>query len=211
MLSIDPFGIATHGLSRYSVVPPHIAACMHLARRAGASIDDNALHGFATLRQRLVDRSFKFDGVSSAPSGIGGNDELRAGIFDPILDGVRGKSTEYDRMHGADARAGLHRNNGLGDQWHVDNHAIATTDPLFFERVGELAYLLMQLRVGQLAYVAGLAFENNGELVAAACQMHIQAIVRHIQLAVGKPTEIGRARVIQRHRKWLFPVNFSVG
>ncbi len=127
-------------------MPPDIAARAHLAGRAGASIDDDALHGFAALGQRLVDRGFQFDRVAAAPTAIGGNDELRAGIFDPILDGVRGKSAEHHRMHGADARAGLHGDDDLGDQRHVDDHSIAAAYSLRLERIGEPADFLMQLR-----------------------------------------------------------------
>jgi hypothetical protein len=114
-------------------------------------------------------------------------------------------------MNGADARASLHRDNGLGDQRHVNDHAIATPYTLRLERIGELTHVLMELCVGQLAYVAGLAFENDGNLVAAARQVHIQTIVRDVQLAVGKPAEVGRARVIQRHGKRLFPIDLSHG
>src|ERR1700674_1641900 len=211
MLRIQPFGFASDSLSGYRVVPPHIASRAHVAGGAGTPIDDHFLYRFAALGQRLVDCSFEFDGGAAAPPGVGRNHELRAGVFDSILDGVIGKTAEYPRVHGADARAGLHGHHRLWNQRHIDDHAIAASDALRFEGIAKLAHLLVQLCVSQLAYVSGLAFEDEGRLVGAGCQMHIQAIVRYIQLAVGNPAVIGCARIIEWDRKGPVPLDLCGG
>ncbi len=95
---------------------------------ARASIDDDVLHGFAALGQRLVDRALEFDRMAAAPAAVGGDHELGAGIFDSILDRVGGKAAEHHRMHRADAGAGLHGDHCLGNQRHVNDHAIAAPD-----------------------------------------------------------------------------------
>ncbi len=41
--------------------------------------------------------------------------------------------------------------------------------------------------------------------------MHIQAIVRDVQLSVGEPAVIRRVRVVQRHREGLLPVDLGDG
>src|ERR1700722_20647103 len=102
MLSIQPFGFASDSLSGYRVVPPHIASRAHVAGGAGTPIDNHFLYRFAPFGQRLVDCSFEFDRVAAAPPGISRNHELRAGVFDSILDGVRGTPAEYHRVHCAD-------------------------------------------------------------------------------------------------------------
>src|SRR5580698_4813169 len=48
----------------------------------------------------------------------------------------------------APMRASLHRDNGLGDQRHVNDHAIATPYSLRLERIGELTHVPMELCVG---------------------------------------------------------------
>ena len=52
-----PIRARMRSLARDRVVPPHVAARLHVARAAGASIDDDLLHGRAALGQRLVDRA----------------------------------------------------------------------------------------------------------------------------------------------------------
>ncbi len=107
-----------------------VARGQHLALAAEPCINDHALYGLAALGQGLVDRAFELDAVAAAPAAVGGNHELRTGVFDAILDGIGGKAAEYYGMHGADARAGMHCNHRLGDQGHVDDDAIALFDAL---------------------------------------------------------------------------------
>ena len=39
--------------------------------------------------------------------------------------------------------------------------------------------------------------------------MHIQAIVRNVQLTIGEPAVVGRARVVERHRERPLPFYFG--
>ena len=132
-------------MSGHRVVPPMVASGAHGAVAARAAVDDDALNAGAAVGQRLVDRALQFDGVAAAPAAVGGDHELGARILDAVLDGVGGEAAENHRVHGADAGAGLHGNHGLGNQGHVDDDAVAAADAGGLERVGETAYLAVQL------------------------------------------------------------------
>ena len=47
------------------------------------------------------------------------------GILDAVLERHRRETAEHHRVDGADARAGVHRDDGLDGQRHVDDDAIA--------------------------------------------------------------------------------------
>ena len=57
-----------------------------------------------------------------------------------------GEAAEHHRVHGADPRAGEHRDDRLGDHRHVDHHPVALLDPEAAQGAGERGHLLEQLR-----------------------------------------------------------------
>ncbi len=186
-----------------------IAAGAHGAVAARAAVHDDALNAGAAVGQRLVHRALQFDGMAAAPAAVGGDHELGARILDAVLDGVGGKAAENHRMHGADAGTGLHGDHRLRNQRHVNDDAVAAADAGGLERVGETAHLAVQLGIGQLAHIAGLALEHDGDLPAPLAQIHIQAIVRDIQPPVGEPAVVGRVVRVQSHGKRLLPIDFG--
>jgi hypothetical protein len=69
----------------------------------------------------------------------------------------------------------------------------------------------VQLAIAQAACVAGLTLEDQRRLMAALRQMNVEAVVRHIQAPVGKPTVVGSARVVERLRKGRVPYELAPG
>src|SRR5271165_4150434 len=63
----------------------------------------------------------------------------------------------------------------------------------------------MQLPVAQAAQVAWLALEDDGRLVAMLHQVHVQAVVGDIELAVAEPAVIRRIALIERDREGPVP------
>ncbi len=126
--------------------------------------------------ERLVDRGLELDDAAAAAPAVGGDDQARARVLDAIADGIEGEAAEHHRMHRADPRAGLHGDDRLGNHRHVDHDAVAATDAQLLEAVGEPANLRVQLPVGQAAHVARLALGNDGGLVAARLEVHVQAV-----------------------------------
>ena len=91
-------------------------------------------------------------------------------------------------MDRADARAGQHRDRRFGNIRQVNNDAIALPDLVSFQNIREPANVAMQLLISERAFLARLAFPNNGRLVAAMCgQMSIQTIFREIEFAADEP------------------------
>ena len=147
--------------------------------------------------------------LAAAPAAVGGDQQHGAGILDAILERQRRESAEHHRMDGADARAGVHGDDGLGRHRHVDDHAIAGRHALREQRIGEAAHVGVQLAVGHMAHVAGLADEGQRGLVAALLEMHIEAVVGDIELAVGEPAIVGRLRFVQRDGERLVPAQLA--
>src|SRR5450631_2984581 len=79
------------------------------------------------------------------------------------------------------------------------------------QRVGAAAHLSVQFTIAQAARIAGLALKNQGRSVSALPKMHVQAVVRDIQPAVGEPAIIGSARLIERFRERRVPDEFASG
>ncbi len=210
MLRVHPFGFANCALSGHRVLPPNIAAGAHWAVTARAGINDDVLHRRTAVGERLVDRALELDCVAAAPAAIGGDHERRTRVFDAIFDGVGGKAAENHRVHGADAGAGLHGDHGLRNQGHVNDDAVAAPNAGRFECICKPAHLAVQLGIGELAHVARLTLEHDRDLLAPLAQIDIQTIVRHVQLSVGEPAEVGRLAVVQWHRKRPAPIDFGV-
>ena len=60
---------------------------------------------------------------------VGTDDDLRLRILDARRQRSARKAAEHDAVDRADARAGQHREHGLRDHRHVDQHAVALADP----------------------------------------------------------------------------------
>ena len=170
MLGIHPFRLARVRLAlrrRHATTGRAPPASAHRGRVCRSTMTCSMLA--AVLGQRLVGGGLELDQLAAAVAAIGGDDEARLGILDAIAQRQRGKSAEHHRMDGADARAGVHGDDGLGHQRHVDDDAFAgLLHAQRAQRVGEAADLGMQLPVGQAAYSAILGLEDQREPVARA-------------------------------------------
>ena len=105
--------------------------------------------------------------MTAAIAAVGRDQEPRAGVLDAILEREGREAAEHHRMHGADARAGMHRDHDLGHQRHVDHDAVALVDAERAQRIGEAADFRVQLAIAQAPRVARLALEDDRGLVAA--------------------------------------------
>jgi hypothetical protein len=100
-------------------------------------------------------------------------------------------------MHRADTGARVHGNDRLGRHRHVDDHAIAGLYAEREQRVGKAADIGVQLAIRNVAHVARLADEGDGGLVAALLEMHVEAVVRNVELAVAEPAIVGGVRAVE--------------
>ena len=109
-------------------------------------------------------------------------------------------------MRCTDACAGEHRDDCLGDHRQVDRHAVAGHEPELGQGVGSLADLVLQLCVGDIAAIAGLALESNGDLIAeTVLHVAVNAVVRNVESAADEPLGEGCVRPVEHLGEGLGP------
>jgi hypothetical protein len=107
---------------------------------------------------------------------------LRLRVVDARREARRGKAAEHDRVDGADARAGEHREHGLGHHRHVDEHAVAVTHAQALEHGREAVHLGVQLAVRVARLLAGLGRQvGERRLVAARRQVPVHGVVAEVR------------------------------
>src|SRR5690606_15851543 len=141
VLGVHGHGGAVRGRLAHQVVVPLVAAALHVHGVLGAAHHDHAAHA-GRLPQRLVDRRLEGQYLAATEAAVGRDHDRGLGVVDAVGEGARGEAAEHHRVRGADAGAGQHGDDGLGDHGHVDRHAVAQADALALEDVREAADLL---------------------------------------------------------------------
>ena len=157
-----------------------------------------------------VDGGLDGRGLALAPPAVGGDQRLGVGDLHPLPDRLGREPAEHDVVRRADPRAREHRDDDLGDHRQVDPDDVALADAQVLERVREPLHVAVQLGVGDRALLALLAGPVERDAVAVAgLDVPVQAVVGHVQLAVGEPLVERRVRVVEHGRERLVPVQGS--
>jgi hypothetical protein len=99
-------------------------------------------------------------------------------IVIPIRDRFRRKTGENHRMHGANPSTGEHPDDELRSHRHVDRDDIPWLDTEPLQHIGELAYFLVQLQIGQRPLFTRLALPDDGRFILTPRgEVSIQAII----------------------------------
>ncbi len=107
-----------------------------------------------------------------------------------------GKSAEDHGVHGADSRAGQHRDCEFGRHAHIDGDTIAAFDADSLQYIGKTLHLLMEFGVGDLTDFAGFALPQERHLVLASAEcVAVDAVVRQVQFSVDEPLRVLRFSV----------------
>src|SRR6202034_1633682 len=205
VLGVHPLRLAGRRLTLDEVVPPAVALGIHRHRSAGALEHHDFPDTRAATAEGVVHPPLDPPDLPAAPAAVGRDHQLRLGVFDAVLQRPGGKAAEHHRVDGADAVAGVHGNHGLRHHRHVDDDAIATLDALGLERIGKLAYLGVQLAVGEAPHIPRLPLEDDRGLVAALLEVHVEAVPRGIQLAVAEPAVVGSLAAVELYGERLVP------
>jgi hypothetical protein len=122
---------------------------------------------------------------------VGSDHHLRLAVDDAAGQRLRREAAEHHRVNRADAGTGQHGDHGFGDHRHIDGDHVAAVHILATQGVGELADLLVQFAVGDVAVLGRVvAFPDDRQLVAALFEVAVQAVVGNVQSAVGEPLDI---------------------
>ena len=149
---LGPLGFAGVRLFRRELVHPQIARRRKRDIAARPPVHDDVADGLASPHDEcLVDDRLQRQVLAAARLLVRGHHGHRAGIDDALLQRLRGKAAEYDRMRRPDTRAGLHRDHAFDRHRHVDQHAVALADPERLEAVREPADAVVELPVGPLS------------------------------------------------------------
>ena len=130
-----------------------------------------------------------------------GQDHLRLGVVDAGRELLGGEAAEHHRVDGADARAGKHRDDRLGDHRHVDQHPVAGDDPEIREHGAERSGLGEELAIGDGPLGRGdRAVVIERRLIAAAgFDMAVERVKAGVAARVGEPAAIDPRIRIEDH------------
>ena len=191
---------------RRRVVPPEVAALLHRAVGAGVLDDDDRLE-VLEVAHLLVDLLLDRRGLALAPRAVDRDQRLGLGELHALLDRGRREAAEDDVVRGADARAGEHRHDDLGDHRQEDPDHVARADPAVLQRVGELLDVAVQVRVRDVALLALLAAPVERDAVAVAgLHVAVEAVVGDVELAADEPLGERRVGLVEHLVPLLGPV-----
>jgi hypothetical protein len=157
---------------------------------------------------RLVEQWLVFDHLAAPAAGVGADDHRRLRVIDATGQRQAGKAAEHHRVQRADARAGQHRESGLGNHRHVDQHAVALLDTQRQQGRGHALHLFVQLaeRIDLLAVDLGRHVDQR-VLLRAREQMPIDRVVAQVRSATDEPSGERRLRVIADLVEGLLPID----
>ena len=188
VLAVHGLRLAGQRLVGHQVVPPHVAALHHaVIRVAGTPHHHYFLDGGRTV-QRLVDVLLEFNDAAPPVAAVGGDNDLRLGVVDPVADRFGAKATEHHAVGSADASASQHGDWQLRNHRQVYGHPVALFHSQALQPVGKPAHLAVQVPVGIYLAVAGFSLPDQCCFVAPGrAQVPVDAVVGYVDLAPGEP------------------------
>ena len=184
---------------RLQLLPVIVAAGEHrgLAHRP---LQDHAGLGLrAGFRDRGVEQRLVRDDPVDLDAAGRRYDRDRLCIVDAGRQLVRGKPPEHDRMNGADAGAGEHRDCSLRHHRHVDEHPVAGLDPERLKHAGKARGAVAQVAIGKAHDLVGdRAVPDEGEpLGMPGGDMPVERVPAGVESRPGEPAVKRRPRIIE--------------
>ncbi len=157
---------------------------------------DDVLDG-RRLAHCLVDRRAHRQPRAAPQRVVGGDDDPRLGVPQPLSDGGGGEAREERHLHGADVGAGVRGDRDLGTHRKVDRHAVARLDPQPHETLGEPGHVPRELGEGELPPRAVLAGEDRADPLRLALGPAVDAVPGDGDRRAREPRRpLGPARVV---------------
>jgi hypothetical protein len=162
------------------------------------------------VAHRGVDAGLDGRGLALAPPAVDGDQRPGARDLHALLDRLGREPAEHDVVRRADPRAREHRDDDLGDHRQIDPDYVSLADAQLLERIREPLHVAVQVGIGDRALLAVLARPVKRDAVAAAgLDVPVQAVVGHVEPAVGEPLVERRVRVVEHGRERLVPLQGS--
>ena len=182
---------------RHASLRPAAAGARRRRRACGAKVHRR-------VEQRLVG-----DDAAGLDAAGGGQDQLRLGVLDAGGEFLGGEAAEHDRMHGADARAGEHAGDRLGDHRHVDDDAVAGADAEIGETAASVSTSASSSRVGDPALRAGdgAVVVKGGLIATSRRDMPVERVVAGVASGVGKPAAVDAGFRVENALRRLDPID----
>ena len=165
------------------------------------ALEDDAEVG---LVRREVDRGIEERLVAHHAAGLdaagGGDDRLRPGVVDAHGELGRGEAAEDDGVDRAEAGAGEHRHQRLGNHRHVEDDAVTLADPARREAAGEAGDAVAELGIGDRRLRSGdrQVVEDRPPVAVARLDVAVDGVPAGVAHAVGEPAVEGGAAVVER-------------
>ncbi len=174
-----------------AALSPRHSGVLYRVRGAGAIHHDDVLNIVLT-GACLVGVHLHGNDLAAAVLTVGGDENLRAGVFHTELQRLGGETTEDEGVNRANTRAGEGENNGFGDDGQVDDHTVTLAQAQGQQAVRCLRDAVLQLCVGDGLTVAGFTFKVEGYLVAAArLDVAVYTVVGDVELTALEPLNFG--------------------
>ncbi len=179
--------------------------------RLRALQDDAGLRLGGGERDRLVEQRLVSDHAAGLDAAARREDQLRLGVVDAGRELVGGEAAEHHGMHGADARAGEHRNHRLGHHRHVEDDAVAFDDAELAQHAREGRDLDQQLAVADRLLRSGdrRIVDDRGLVGAPGLDMAIDRVVAGIADSADEPAAIDPGQRIEHLCGALDPVDVA--
>ena len=165
-------------------VPRHIRSC-------AAHYQDflyNRVH--RTVLKRVICIKLKRHLASATQTFVCCNDYFRRAVRNPPRKRVRRKTSEHDRMNGADTRARKHGEGSLGDHRHVYGYPVALAGAQRLKHVSHAADFAPEFRVSKLLVFTGIIpFPYNRDFIRGPLRVAVNAVCRHVKGSVVKPPD----------------------
>jgi hypothetical protein len=174
-----------------------------------ASVDQKH-RGRLVLREPegLVQQGFVGHHLPTSTASIGADDDRRLCIVDALRKARAAESAENHAVDGPDTRASEHREYRFRNHWHVEQDAIALTDPQLKQNRGHTLHFVAQFAVSEATLIALLAggVDQRG-LLGSIHKMTIYRVVAQISVAANEPLGEGRVGVVAHADERTVPVH----
>src|SRR5690606_18142111 len=141
------------------------------------------------------------NGFGAAESTVRSDHQSAVCVVDTISNGLSGKSTKNHRMDSPDASTSKYCNHQFGNHGQVNAYAVAFTDTVIFEYIGNLFDFCQQLLISKhpKGFIGVVRFPDDSGFVAQLVNMPVKAVFGDVEPCTIKPFDFGFLEIPIQH------------